>query len=146
MGQREGRSATWRRTRGGARKSRLVFRPRRSRPRGQEDGLWHEARLLVEARPGAQFVPINLREVDQIILPPLHLDANFVSEIKPIEFADVVGSQSPWRKEFCRIRARARLAERLDRQRSLQSWRRIVDKSCVPDASAASTGSRAETP
>jgi hypothetical protein len=65
------------------------------------------------------FVPLNLRDIDDIVLPPDHLWANFVNYIHPWHLDEVTSKSSPWRSEFCAIGARNAVEPLLIEQKSL---------------------------
>ena len=53
-----------------------------------------------------KFVPMNMMNVDTIVLPPLHISAHnspgkFVANINPTDLAAVIKDGSPWREAYC---------------------------------------------
>jgi hypothetical protein len=58
-----------------------------------------------------KFAPINMMNINRIVLPPLHISAHyspgkFVANINPTDLAAVTKDGSPWREAYCTARPR----------------------------------------
>lgn len=72
-----------------------------------------------EAADGSGFRPLDLSEIDDIVLPPLHLEARFVAAIDPTDLRAVTRADSPWRAEFCKTGPRRQVRALLGASRSI---------------------------
>lgn len=68
---------------------------------GKVQGQAQPACLYVWKRGKDAFEPLDLRTVDDIVLPPTHNGAGPPAKIDPTDVRQVIGPGSPWAAEFC---------------------------------------------
>jgi hypothetical protein len=66
------------------------------------------------------FVPLDLTQYDDIVLPPRHLYMGYVQNIVPTDVRAVTDKKSVWRNEFCKTGPRYRARQVLDNPEAIE--------------------------